>query len=71
MTAQTLVPLIAQGLIPVAWISWIAFASHRSRSGWAAHVMGAAAYLLAVALVGLWLILPWNLIWLWAALPPR
>ena len=60
---QTLyvLPLVAQVIVPLALLTWLWFAPHRSRASTLLRLFMTTAYLVAIALAGLWLIVPWFL----------
>jgi hypothetical protein len=60
--------VILQLLIPIGLLAWLAFGRPRSRAGWILRIVIAASYLIAIALAGLWLMLPWYLPLLYLAL---
>lgn len=55
------IPLLTQLVIPVGLLLWLARRSDRSRSAWWLEAVFVASYILAIALAGLWLTLPWYL----------
>jgi hypothetical protein len=54
-------PLIAQIVAPLGLLAWLWFAPGRNRATLLSRLGMVAAYLVAVALTGLWLIVPWSL----------
>jgi len=68
MTSLLLVPLIAQGLVPLGLVAWVAAGRHASRATWLLAAALAALWLAAIALAGLWLALPWYLPLVYGAL---
>ena len=70
MTALPLDLLLLQVVVPVGLLAWLALGRPRSRAAWTARVMLAAAYVVAVALAGLWLALPVHLPVAYLALLP-
>ena len=61
MIALHALPLVAQVLLPVVLLAWQARGRSRSCATALAKTLFIAAYLVAIALVGLWLIVPWFL----------
>ncbi len=53
------IPLVTQFLVPVALLVWVATGRPASRVELMLRILSAAAYLLAIAMAGLWLVLPW------------
>lgn len=53
--------LVLQLLIPLGLLTWLVFGRARSRAGWVLGIALVGGYLAAVALAGLWLILPPHL----------
>lgn len=53
--------LVLQLLIPLGLLAWLAFGRARSRAGRALGIVLVGGYLVAVALAGLWLVLPPHL----------
>jgi hypothetical protein len=62
------IPLLTQVLIPLALLAWFASRRQRSQSAWLIEAILVASYLVAIALAGLWLTLPWYLPLVYAAL---
>jgi len=52
-------PLILQLIVPVALLAWLARSRHADRGRRRAVTTLCAAYVVAIALAGLWLVLPW------------
>ncbi len=50
-----------QLLVPLALIAALALVRWRSRTTWALAAVAVGSYILALALAGLWLLLPWYL----------
>ncbi len=61
MIALHALPLVAQVLLPIVLLAWQAGGRSRSRATALVKTLFIAAYLVAIALVGLWLIVPWFL----------
>jgi len=61
MIALHALPLVAQVLLPVVLLAWQARGRNQSRATAVAKTLFVAAYLVAIALVGLWLVVPWFL----------
>jgi hypothetical protein len=55
------VPLIVQLIVPVGLLLWFAFGHHGSHAIRLLAAALVACYLVAIALAGLWLVLPWYL----------
>lgn len=55
----TVTTVIAQYLVPLGLIAWMAFRQHRSRAGWALATVFVTIYLLTIALAGVWPVHPW------------
>lgn len=64
MTSLEFVALTLQLLVPTGLIGHIAFGRHPDRLRWVLEVLAAAAWLGAIALAGLWLVLPRGTAWL-------
>ena len=60
--------ILLQAAIPVAVVLAVSFGPTRSRAVWGVQVLWAATLILAVAVSGLWLALPWYLPWAMGAL---
>jgi peptidase M23-like protein len=63
MLSAHLVPLITQLLIPLGMLAWHGLRHDRNRASAMARIAFIAGYLSLIALVGLWLIMPWF-IWI-------
>lgn len=63
MLSTHLVPLVSQLLIPVALLTWHGVWRDEDRAGALARIAFITAYLSLIALIGLWLVLPWF-IWI-------
>lgn len=61
MAAVHALLLVAQVVVPLAFLAWLWFSTGGSRSGTLLRLFMTTAYLVAIALVGLWLIVPWPL----------
>lgn len=61
MIALQVLPLVAQVLLPVVLLAWQARGRNRSCATALAKTLFIVAYLVAIALAGLWLIVPWWL----------
>jgi hypothetical protein len=61
MTAVVLIPLVLQLVVPLALIGWVALSRGFGRAPLLLDVAIAAAYVCAIAVAGLWLVLPWYL----------
>lgn len=59
MTFVVWLPLVLQLLVPVGLLVWLAFGRPTSRTGWLLRAVLVACYLVATAVGGQWLILPW------------
>jgi hypothetical protein len=53
------IPLLVQVLVALRLLGWLAFGRPTSRTGWLLRAALVACYLVATAIGGLWLILPW------------
>ncbi|MCE7938380.1 MAG: hypothetical protein DYG90_07320, partial [Chloroflexi bacterium CFX6] len=51
---------VAQVAVPLVLIAWFARRSPRGRTAWLLEATIVAAYLVAIALAGVWLLLPWH-----------
>jgi hypothetical protein len=66
--------LLTQMALPVGLITWLAFAPARSFAGYCTQTIGTGLALLALALIALWMLLPWwlplayGMLWLLAIL---
>jgi hypothetical protein len=54
------VPIALQFVLPVALLGWQAFGRDRSAAGWLVKSGVVLLYLTAVAVAGLWVLLPWQ-----------
>jgi hypothetical protein len=54
-------PLVSQFLVPVSLLAWLGFGHHAMKSRYMALAALVAAYVLAIGIAGLWLVLPWWL----------
>lgn len=61
MTALMAELVLLQLLIPLGLLAWLGFGRARSRAGWVLGIALVGGYLVAVALAGLWLVLPPHL----------
>ena len=61
MIALHALPLVAQVLLPVVLLAWQARGRSRSCATALAKTLFIAAYLVAISLIGLWLVVPWFL----------
>ncbi|HEU5051263.1 MAG TPA: M23 family metallopeptidase [Gemmatimonadales bacterium] len=68
MIPVVVVPLIAQLVLPLALLGWVAFGHHPYRLHWWLTIALAWAWIACIALAGLWLVLPWYLFLVYAAL---
>ncbi|HEY8257453.1 MAG TPA: M23 family metallopeptidase [Gemmatimonadales bacterium] len=59
MLLTIVIPLIVQAIVPIGLIAWLALGRPPSRAGWVLRVIVVAGYLIAIGLVGLWLVYPW------------
>jgi hypothetical protein len=50
-----------QLLVPLVLLGWLAFGRHHSHAAWLLKALLAGCYVIAIALGGLWLVLPWYL----------
>lgn len=60
--------LLIQVALPVALIGWMALLPASSMMGYLAQALGTGLVLLAIALVALWMLLPWWLPWCYGLL---
>jgi hypothetical protein len=51
--------LLVQLLLPLALIAWLGWRPLRSRAGMAMQIASVALHVLAIAIIGLWTLLPW------------
>jgi len=51
--------LIYQVLVPLLLLTWLALGRAASRSAWLLKLLAALGYFTAIAIAGLWLLLPW------------
>jgi len=58
---------LAQALVPMVLIFWVALAAPRSATGFWVQCAASTAFLCAAALLGIWLVPPWWAPWLFAA----
>ena len=68
MLSALLIPIVAQGAVPLGLIAWAGSRRHASRVAWLLAVALAAVWIMVIALAGLWLVLPWWLVVAYAAL---
>ena len=68
MLFTVLIPLMTQLVIPLGMLAWLLMGRHRNRAVWAAGAALLALYLGAMNIAGLWLILPWFMPFVYAAL---
>jgi hypothetical protein len=61
-------PLIAQFVLPLALVGWVAFGRHPYRARWWLLIAMAWMWIAAIGIAGLWLVLPWYLYLIYAAL---
>lgn len=59
MLAVQGLPLVLQAAVPLALLAWQALGPNRSIAEWLLKTVSVAAYLAAIHLVGVWLVLPW------------
>lgn len=59
MSTSAVALITLQFVVPLALIVWLAVLPRRSWLGFSAHVLVTGAWLVAVALCGLWTVLPW------------
>jgi hypothetical protein len=57
--AAMMILLVLQLAVPGLLVLWLAIAPPSSRAGQVLHVVATGAWLVAIALVGLWTVLPW------------
>ena len=57
--------IVAQVLVPVALLAWLAFGRPWTRTSWLARVGIAAGWLVAIAVAGLWLAIPQATVWVY------
>ena len=60
--------LATQLVIPASLLAWLTFGHHATRARWITLALLIATYLLAIAIAGLWLVLPWWLPLVYGAL---
>lgn len=58
MFALVGIPVIAQVVIPLGLLGWLAFGRHPNRVAWALSVLMVGAYHVLIAIAGLWLVVP-------------
>ena len=68
MSGIEVAALVSQLLVPLVLIGRIGFGPVRAPAVWTLDVALAASYLLAIAVAGPWLALPWYLPWVFAGL---
>ena len=68
MAAVHALLLVAQVVVPLAFLAWLWFSTRRNCSGALLRLFMTTAYLVAIALAGLWLIVPWPLTILYFAI---
>lgn len=68
MTYTVIIPLIAQVILPLALIAWVAFGRHPYRARWWLLIAIAWTWIAAIGVAGLWLALPWYLYLVYAGL---
>lgn len=68
MSSVVVIPLLAQLVVPLALLGWIAAGHPSSRLAWALGIVLGTAWFAVIALAGLWLLLPWYLPLVYAAL---
>lgn len=68
MTFTVIIPLVAQLLLPLALVAWVAFGRHPYRARWWLLIAIAWTWIAAIAVAGLWLALPWYLYLAYAGL---
>ena len=61
MTFTVIIPVIAQLLLPLALVAWVAFGRHPYRARWWLLIAIAWTWIAAIGVAGLWLALPWYL----------
>ena len=61
-------PLVSQLVVPVSLVAWLAFGRHPTKARSIAVAALVAAYVLAIGIAGLWLVLPWWLPFAYGAL---
>ena len=61
MISTIVVPVIAQLILPLVLIAWVAFGRHPYRARWWLTIALAWTWIAAIGLAGLWLALPWYL----------
>jgi len=61
MLALYVLPVVARVIAPLALLAWLWFAPGRSHASRVVRLFMTTAYLVAIALAGLWLIVPWFL----------
>lgn len=57
------IPLLLQLVLPLALIAWLGLRPLQSLAGIAMQIASIALYVLAIAIIGLWTILPWWTPW--------
>ena len=61
MIPTVIVPIVAQLLLPLALVAWVAFGRHPYRARWWLLIALAWTWIAAIGVAGLWLALPWYL----------
>lgn len=61
MMPTVLIPVIAQLVLPLVLIAWVAFGHHPYRARWWLMIALAWTWIAAIGVAGLWLALPWYL----------
>ena len=61
MIPTVIVPVVAQLLLPLALVAWVAFGRHPYRARWWLLIALAWTWIAAIGVAGLWLALPWYL----------
>jgi hypothetical protein len=54
-------PLVSQLVVPVSLLAWLAFGRHATKARSSVVAALVAAYVVAIGIAGLWLVLPWWL----------
>ena len=68
MLFSLVLPLLTQLVVPLALVAWLAYRRPPCRASSVLGSVLAAAYIFAIAVAGLWLILPWYLPFVYGAL---
>lgn len=58
MVPLVVIPIVAQVIIPLGLLGWLAFGRHPNRVAWAVSVLVVGAYHVLIAIAGLWLVVP-------------